>query len=493
MKIKNLIFAIMTLAFALPSAAQKWEAEWGGSANAFVGTGEYLPFWARTGHDGLIPHSSSGLVTLGADVRYGDREGWNFEAGTNLAGALTSASPVNPRRAYGMVDRLYLSGSWRMLHLDLGMKPRERELEDISISGGNVMYSRNARNIPGINAWSDWIYFEKGHWVGVKGNIAHYKMIDNRYVDRTMLHNKAVSVKFALGRKVDFIAGFEHWAQWGGDSPKYGKQPTAFKDFMRIFLAGQGGEDATISDQVNVLGNHLGKEYFRINWKASAFTLTFQYDKPFEDGSGMNFQNAPDGIWSLQCSFNDKDAWVTDVIYEFISTTWQSGTAHDRPATEEEKAEQDPDSFYYGKVVIGGCDNYFGNSEYKSGWTNYNRIIGCPLILPSAPGEDGVTMRVASTRVRAHHFGIKGVAFNKIPYKFLATYSKNYGVYHQAETSFFAKTPQQLSLALELDFGRRLFDLPIGFAVGAYGDFGQLYQDSVGLTLRFIYGDSRKF
>ncbi len=493
MKMKRLIFSIAALLMLLPASAQKWAVDWGGSANALVGTGEYLPFWARTGHDGIMPYSSSGVLTFGADVEYGDKDGWNFEAGTNLIGALASATPVSQRGDYGLVDRLYLSGSWKMLHLDFGMKPRERTLSDASVSGGNVMYSRNARNIPGINAWSDWIYFEKGHWVGVKGNIAHYQMIDNRYVDGAMLHNKALAFKFALGRKVDFSVGFEHWAQWGGVSPIHGKQPATFNDYFIVFLAHKGGEDATKSDQINVLGNHLGKEYFRLDWRAEKFTLTAQYDKPFEDGSGMRFKNAPDGIWSLQCSLNDRDAWITDVVYEFISTTWQSGPAHDRPATEEEKAEQDPSEPTYGKVVLGGCDNYFANGEYRSGWTNYNRIIGCPLLLPHAPGADGVTTGMASTRIRAHHLGLKGVAFNKIPYKFLATYSRNYGKYNQGDKSFFAARPQQLSMALELEFGQRMFDLPIGFAVGAYGDVGSVYQDSVGLTLRFIYGEGRRF
>ncbi len=493
MKQNKIFFLIIALFAGVSVRAQKWEAEWGGSANALVGTGEYLPFWARTGYDGIVPYTSSGLLTFGADVRYGEKDGWNFEAGTNLVGAVASASPVSPRDAYGLVDRLYFSGSWKMLHLDLGMKPRERELSDVSISGGNVMYSRNARNIPGVNAWSDWIYFEKGHWVGVKGNFAHYQMIDNRYVDRAMIHNKALSLKFALGRKVDFSFGFEHWAQWGGVSPKYGEQPASMVDFVSVLLGGKGGEGATASDRMNVLGNHLGKEYARIDWRAEDFTLTAQYDKPFEDGSGMRFKNAPDGIWSLQLSMNRREAWVTDFVYEFVSTTWQSGPAHDRPATEEEMAKQDPNDPTYGKIILGGCDNYFGNGEYRSGWTNYNRVIGCPLLLPAAPGKDGITANMVNTRLRAHHIGLKGVAFNKIPYKFLATYSKNYGRYNQSAESVFTNTPQQLSLGLELEFGRTLFDLPIGFAVGAYGDFGQLYQDSAGLTLRFIYGEGRRF
>ena len=497
MKMNSICKYIMTAAALLIAAvsaySQDWDLQWNGSANALTGSGEYLPFWARTGHDGIMPYTSSGLLTLGADLRYGEKEGWNFEAGTNLVGAMASGSHIFPRSAYGFVDRLYVSGSWKMLHLDLGMKPRARELEDISISGGNVMYSRNARNIPGINAWSDWIWLDKGHRVAFKGNISHYQLIDNRFVDNAMIHNKAISMKFALGSRFDFSLGFEHWAQWGGISPVHGPQPVSAMDYVLIFVAGKGREGATTSDKINVLGNHLGKEYFRLDYKADAFTLTAQYDKPFEDGSGMKFKNAPDGIWSLQCSFKDREAFVTDVIYEFISTTWQSGPEHDRPATEEEKAEQDPSEPTYGKVVLGGGDNYFGNSCYKSGWTNYNRIIGCPLLLPSAPGEDGKTTGMASSRVRGHHFGVKGVAFNKIPYKALATYTKNYGRYKQAESSPFAKTPRQISLALELDFTKELLELPIHFAVGAYADFGELYQDSIGLTMRFFCGDSYRF
>ena len=55
----------------------------------------------------------------------------------NLAGAVAMPSPLNVSKVYGMVDRLYVSGGWKMLHLDVGMRPRQRELSDVSISGGN--------------------------------------------------------------------------------------------------------------------------------------------------------------------------------------------------------------------------------------------------------------------------------------------------------------------------------------------------------------------
>jgi hypothetical protein len=441
-----------------------------------------------------VPYSSSALVIGGADAKYNAKNGIYFESGANLVGSIESQNPINSQRSNAIVDRLYVGGGWKMLHLDVGMKPRENELGDLSISGGNVLWSNNARNVPGINGWSDWIYFEKGHWFGFKGNIGHYQMIDNRYVTGTMLHNKSLSLKAAAGRKVDLIFGVDHWAQWGGVSPREGAQPSSLIDYWRIICVQAGGEDATASDQLNVLGNHLGREYWRVDWRASRFTMTFQYDMPFEDNGGIKkLQNFPDGVWSLKFSFADRDAFVTDVIGEFINTTWQAGDVHDRPATEEEMKHQNPESPYYGRVVIGGLDNYFNNSTYASGWTNYGRVIGLPLLLTSAPNEDGIVKGIVNNRVRAYHIGLRGNAFEGVPYIFKSTYSSNWGRYHIGESNFFYTKPWQLSLALEFEFGREVTNLPLTLGVGAYGDFGKLYQNSVGLTLRFVYNDSCRY
>jgi hypothetical protein len=230
-----------------------------------------------------------------------------------------------------------------------------------------------------------------------------------------------------------------------------------------------------------------------LDWKHELFTLSFQYDKPFEDGSGMRFQNAPDGIWSLQCSLKDRDAFVTDVVFEYVNTTWQSGPEHDRPATPEEMEKQDPSDPYYGKIVLRGMDNYFNNSEYRSGWTNHGRTFGLPLIISAGPAEDGVVMKFANTRVRAFHAGLKGNLVKGLPYTFKGTYSLNYGIYKNQVSPLFETRPWQLSLAFELGLKRFMSALPMDLNVGIYGDVGRLYQDSVGLVLRFSYSDLKRF
>ena len=470
--------------FTAQAGGGSWQVDWSASARMAGSTGQYMPFWARTGENGILPLRSSGLITSGADISYNHSNGLFFKAGTNLAGALALKSPLNQDPVYGMIDRLYVSAGWKMLRMDIGMLPRRGELGWQSVTGGDFLMSGNARNLPGINLSSDWIYFEKGHWVGIRGNMAHYHLFDDRKVPGAMVHNKSVDIKIALGRKVDLIAGFHHYAQWGGEG-----QAVSFKDYLKIFFAKRGDSSDSVSDQNNVFGNHLGREWARLVWRATPFTLTFQYDKPFEDNSGMVFQNFPDGVWTLQFAMNNRDALVTDITYEFINTTWQSGDRHDRPATEEEMSRQDPSDLYYGKIVLGGRDNYFGNSPYSSGWTHYGRIMGLPLILPCMPNAQGIIPNISNTRLRGHHLAIGGVVAQKVPYRFKATFTENFGTY----STPYAGVPWQLSLALEADATKKATSLPVAFSLGIYGDFGKLYQNSVGLTLRFSYDGFHRF
>ena len=465
------------------SVAAGWQVDWNASARIAGSTGQYMPFWARTGEDGILPLRSSGLVTAGADFSYRHANGLFFEAGTNLAGVLAQKSPLNTTPVYGVIDRLYVSGGWKMLRMDVGMIPRHGELGCQSITGGDFLMSGNARNLPGVNLSADWIYFEKGHWFGIRGNLAHYHLWDSRKVPGAMIHNKSVDIKLALGRKVDLLAGFHHYAQWGGEG-----QTVNFRNFVKIFFAKRGDASDSWSDQNNVFGNHLGREWARLVWRARPFTMTVQYDKPFEDNSGMIFQNFPDGVWTLQFAFNNRKSLLTDITYEFINTTWQSGDRHDRPATEEELKRQDPSDPFYGKIVLGGCDNYFGNSPYSSGWTHHGRTIGLPLILPAMPA-DGVVPMISNTRVRGHHLAISGMVARKVPYRFKATYTDNFGTYGKP----YAGVPWQLSLALEADATKQVTSLPVSFSVGVYGDVGKLYPNSVGLTLRISYDGFHRF
>ena len=488
---KKLLFLILILCTMHVSNAQTngdWKLDGHASVRMAGGTGQYMPFWSRTGEDGILPVRSSGLVTAGADISYVRPSGWFFEAGTNLVGALSMRSPLNESPVYGFIDRLYASAGWKMLRVDVGLKPRHGDLGPLSVSGGDILMSGNARNLPGVNLSSDWIYLEKGHWFGIKGNLAHYHLLDNRCTRGAMVHNKSLSIKLALGTKVDLIAGFGHYAQWGGVSYKHGPQASSFKDYIKVFFAKRGDENDMMTDQLNIFGNHIGREWARVVWRADLFTMTFQYDKPFEDNSGMLFKNFPDGVWSLQFAFSDRESLLTDITYEFINTTWQSGPLHDRPATEDEMAGQDPSDPWYGHISLGGRDHYFNNTPYESGWTYFGRTIGLPLLNPDAPDAEGVCHGVTNSRVRGHHVGLAGV-LARVPYRLKATYTDNFGAYSNP----YQPRKWQLSLAFETVIPKDMIRIPAGLSVGMYADFGKLYQNSAGLTLRLSWNGAWRF
>ena len=105
------------------------------------------------------------------------------------------------------------------------------------------------------------------------------------------------------------------------------------------------------------------------------------------------------------------------------------------------------------------------------------------------PNAAGIIPNISNTRVRGHHLAIGGVIARKVPYRFKATYTDNFGTYGKP----FAAVPWQLSLALEADATKQATLLPVAFSVGVYGDIGKLYPSSAGLTLRITYDGFHRF
>ncbi len=346
------------------------------------------------------------------------------------------------------------------------------------------MWTDNSLGFPGYLLHSGWIDVPKtGNVLAFRFDFGDYGLWDNRYVKHTLLHNQALYFKVNISRRINFSTGLDLWSQWGGNSPLYGKQPQSLKDYFRILVAASGGEDATRSDQINALGNHLGRELLRLDLDQDKWHLTFQHDRPFEDGSGVGFQNFPDAVNTLHFSFKDKDKWVSDLLLEFIYTKWQSGTRHDRPASEEELKKR-PDKKVY---IVGGCDDYFNNGEYQSGWTYNGRSVGLPLFTLMPKDNDGITKGVVNNRIIAWNVGLGGRIFRKIPYLMKITYSKNFGRYSQTD-KFFDSAPRQVSGAFEFTMPKRLASSTTLVSVGLYADKGSIYPDTAGVTLKLGWG-----
>lgn len=412
---------------------------------ALSGQPDAAPFWQTAGQYGIMPRSSGATALLQAGKPYDTSRTlqWRWGASLGLRSDAFGSYEILP-------DEAYASLKWRCLSLDAGLMRREqdflassRTLGTLSTTAGNVVWSGNAPTVPGYAVNLHPVAFP---WTGGRlrffGRYGDYWTTDNRDIRGALIHNTAFYGQIDIGRRLTATAGFDHYAMWGGTSPCFGKMSTSFANYIRTVLcmpAASDSEGYTEGDVVNIIGNHLGRELLRLDWRGDGWSLALQHDIPYEDRSGMRFENFPDGVNTLCLSFTDKDRWVSEIVLEHQTTMWQSGTHERRLASEEEIAEHNVNVGYNAErgvyeYITGGNDDYFNNFEYRSGWTHYGLPIGDPLMFSCGtlrgtfvPGE--VCYGVENNRLRALHLGLSGKFFRKLPYRLLLTCSDNYGKY----------------------------------------------------------------
>lgn len=480
----------------------------------------YLPYWMTTNQYGLMPERNGGLTLVQAGTQFDESKTLQWSWGASLAANAydnpldPGSSPVQP-----MVDQLYGSLKWTKFTLDLGMKHREneflgasQELGSLSVTGGHLVETGNARSMPGYLVTIDPVavpFTNKRLWV--HGAFGDYSTIDNRYVKGALVHRTRIGFRLTPTDRLSLDAILDHYGIWGGTSPDYGDMGVNLENYFRMLTGSHAGSSGTMNDQINVIGDQGGSEIFRMQYRGDRWALTAQHDIPYNDGSGMGFLNFPDGVNTLSFSWYDKDRWISDLLYEYHYTMYQSGPINGEKFDAEGNCLTPPGTKTTGK------DQYFWNGQYKSCWTHFGRIIGDPLILPRGTHAGTWTsalmnISTENDRYTAHHLGMGGKLFRKHPYKLMLTYSQNYGSYHSGP--YLGESPadkpwgtvketglKQFSAAFmgELNFkkeSKNISNSPIPHdrLTGLYGiylDKGELYKDAIGMTLglRFTIGD----
>ena len=430
-----------------------------------------LPLWATANRFGIVPESSGGLALLQAGSSFDENKTlqWHWGASLGLRADRNSTTFIP--------DELYAGLRWKALRLDLGIwhpsqafKGADSMLGTLSTTGGNIMMSGNARSMPGCSlSLEHWdVPFTGGH-LQLSGSFGDYATTDRRYVPGALVHNTSASLRARIGEHFFITAGFDHYTVWGGVSPEFGPQKVNLQNYFRILTGRAGGEDASLGDQVNSLGDHRGRELIRLDWKTGEWTLTFQHDIPYDDRSGMKFKNFPDGVNTVAFSFKDKSRWISDIVYEYHNTMNQSGDCERRLATAEEIAAGDP-RVYGIYTIVGGADNYCNNYEYRSGWSNYGRMIGTPLFFMRSDG-----LGTWNNLLTAHHLGLSGSLFHKFPYKLMLSWSRNYGCWFTPAYDYDAGTRYEVPLerfssAFECSFP--ILGAALQLVPGLYADTG---------------------
>lgn len=457
-----------------------------------LNSGGTLPFWAVSNNFGLMPQGSGGLAVVQAYSQPTLSDGpFTYRWGASFAGNIHAGDGC------AMVDELYAGVSWKRLGLDLGMKHSGRDflasglnlggdntLGSISSTGGHLVWSGNARTMPGyaLTLSPTPVPFTRGH-VRIHGSFGDYVTMGERYVESALVHSTKAFFVFDITPRLTFELGLDHYAVWAGkgEHAVAGFSPA---NYYRVIIGKNAGPDGSGSDKANCIGDQGGAEMFKLDYRGDGYHITLQHEVPYNDGSGMMFRNFPDGVNTLCFSFDSKDRWVSDVLYEYSWTMWQSGSLN----TES----YNPD--IYGPVPpeanTQGGDNYFNNGEYADGWVHLGRTIGYPLFFANEANADGLVLGVRNNRLKAHHFGLAGKLFRKAPYKLMLTYSMNHGTYQKPFTgpsqwqrpwkSVKEEGLPQFSAAL---MGEVPLTEGLSLTYGAYLDRGKVLRNSTAATL----------
>ncbi len=386
--------------FLFPVIVFSQEIDINGSINTKVilANEDENPFWFHTNTNYAVSELSN--ISINGNLNGSvDFSTFKINAGASIFGRDGVEHAVQREDLY-----LQFENSW--LFATIGSKKQEEVLDGLSATNQDFLWSGNARPLPGILLEAN-NPLKISKTFALDWAIAHYELNDDRYVEGTHVHYKKLGLITTINENHKITAQVQHYAQWGGTSPEYGKLKNGFKDYWNVFFARTQQEIGLDGEIQNRVGNHLGSISLEYEFNATYGDFSFYHDHYIEDGSGSGFKNFPDGLWGVYFK-PKKQNLISAILYEYIDTSDQSGATGGS-----------------------GRDNYFSNSIYRSGWTYDENVIGVPFIvynknLPLTTNET----RFISTRAKTHHLGISGNV-KMLEWQLKSTYSKYMGTYGQ--------------------------------------------------------------
>jgi hypothetical protein len=457
MSIKN-IFPVIFLLLILSSyvVAQNDTIKYDVGIMGVASSGAYSPFWIQSNEYGKISSEPTSVdVMVGFTKDYGKKTrlfDYGFKADLLIQN--------DDKRTSAYFHEAYIKTRFTVIDLIVGAREEHLGNQDSTLSCGGFMFSQNARPMPKITLGIEHFTVVPYTFglLEVKGAISQGWFTDTNY--GILLHQKYAYLKVGGWLPVHLQYGLDHVAQWGGNIPGWGQQPSGFSDFVDIFLGRSGSKDSNISDQINALGNHIISQSMRLDVDISDFRLSGYWQDLSEDGPIKMMWFAPnsaDGLWGVTLR-NKNFPFVKGILYEYLNTTDQSGPYHDKDG-----------------LIFGGSDDYF-NGEYPTGWSYYSRTIGTPFITSPLYNKNG-DLNTLNNRVQVHHVGMEGNILG-YQYKLLGSFSKNYGTYGIPYPVMIQNSSLMLQVNKQFP---KLSNIQCGVTLGA--DFGQLYGNSVGCML----------
>ncbi len=497
---QRLILASTLIAgvLGLPALAQQtgFATQYTAEAGAYLSSSTQTPFWLRANQYGIVPNQSPVYTlrvgvyaehdTTGVSTKQERPARFLFGYGLNVV-ANAAPNRLSYEKAI-LLPEAYVKVRRGIFEVCAGRRREKFGLADSILSTGSYAWSGNAIPIPklqlAIPVFTP-IGFTKG-FVAIQGNYAHGFLGASGFIRNTMLHQKSLYIR--LGRPsgvVRVIGGFNHQVVWGGQAtdtkgipstvlPADGKLPSSLIDYFYVVTGINSGRTDTTKytyfDRTNRVGNHLGSIDLAIELDLVRHTLYAYRQSLYEDGSLASLINIADGLNGLRIRRNDPNAFVRDILFEFLNTTSQGGS-----------------QFIIDQAQFRGRDNYFNHQQYRDGWAYRQHTIGTPFIPPALGSGDAYPYGTftANNRVTVVHVGLSGslpirsaLLEGLITYQTKLSYSHNLGTYdvaykparNQFSGIVSVKAPLAVLGGLELTGSVAL-------------DAGQLYRDGIGTYL----------
>lgn len=451
-KNKNLaIFLILTV-LCVNAVGQSIEAQF----NSLVGSKDRLPFWLWANQLGKYKADNSTIQNINLSINHihsFNNSDFNVEAKADIAAIIGDDSNIQITELYGGVN-------WKFLQLKAGAFADQELYNGLAASNGNLAYSRNARPHPKLRIGFNQYVPVFGNSFSIYGFWEEGVLNDDRYVEDTRLHHKALHFRLGTPKQIEVTFGLEHYVMWAGTHPTYGKL-AGWSDYLDYVTGSSGDEDALMTDQLNVVGNGYGTYQIAISKEWDSFETTFYISHPYDDKSGMELENIQDNLYGFFFSTNQATPLIKSFVVEYYHTLNQSGSYH---------LKKQPDGSKTGR----GVDDYYNHGIYRSGVTYHQMAMTSPLFAPIYT-ENGISMGFENTRFSGIHIGSGGYLSENLTWKALATYTNNKGRYKSDETSSYDPSKKQFSSLLQLNWTKD--KLPLTFGGSFAFDHGSLYDE----------------
>lgn len=423
---KNRILSAFCTTFLALSAFSQDSISYSATALGNASTGAFAPYFIGSLNGGRLVRKGAALADIEAHVDIDRSHRFSWGAGAEFIGGFSTENMydrwlpeeqvftrVGNRPSAVWIQQLYGEVKFRGVFLRVGQKDHHSALLDEHLSSGDLVRSANARGIPGVEiGFIDFqdIPFTNG-WVQIDGVIEYGKFTDNGFARKQYNYYNwmlATDVYYTYKRcyfrtkpsmPFSVTLGMQTGGQFGGETAYYqrgnlyklDKRGFKFGDIFKMFLPTEGNGNDFYE------GNSLGSWDFKARYRFfDGDELSFAFQWPWEDGSGIGRRNGFDGLWGLYYT-SPLRGYLTGVAIEWLDFRNQSGPIHWAPGD------------FPGTTITSeatGGDNYYNNDTYTA-YTNYGMSIGTPFLVSPIYNLNGVPAFMYS-RARGLHLAVSG-------------------------------------------------------------------------------------